>query len=170
MKYRAMLLLLSLVWGCAGADEITENQTIRCKKFIQENPVIDTTTDEMGLVGMWQGIAGLKGCIDLWEYDKEVFLRPGQKELRVWMIRKRLTSHRLRTNFVNHDPLVQSLKTLVGLHAEIADGFMDGRVDLRIYLVVAGAASSSGRYLAEQIEAKYGKGRHVIKRPKVVPW
>lgn len=169
MRYSALALLFFLIVPAAGAG-VPDAYVVRCKQFMQDNPVILANADEMGLVGMWQEIDGLKGCVDLWRANKSVFSRPGQGELRPWMIHKRLNGYVRHVGFPHDDPLVSSLQTLIRLHTSVAEGFMDGRVNDSTYLAVASSTSTAGRYLAEQIEAKYGKGRRVIKRSKPAPW
>lgn len=167
---KAIFILLIAIYGHVSADEITEISLKKSKEFVRENPLITKTVDEMGLVDMWQRVEGIKNLIEAWYSDRSVFERPGKDELRSRMIYKRIRSHRRYRNFATDDTLVRSLKGLIGLHANIATDRMSGRVGSSVYLDVAITVISSGRYLAERIEAKYGKGRKVLKTQKPLNW
>ena len=140
------------------------------KTFMKEKPLITKDVDELGLVLMWERIKTLNKMIWLYKEDRSYFSRQGKYAPRIWDINKRIWSHRLHSTPSHSDPLVDSLIKMIQLHAIFADLRMDGKVTYSIYNDVAYYVINTGRYFAEQVEKKYGKGKTVLKPIPEFTW
>ena len=133
------------------------------KTFLKEKPLITKNVNELGLVLMWERIETLKKMIWLYKEDKTYFSRQGKYAPRIWNINKRIWSHQLHSTPSHDDALVDSLIKMIKLHATFARLRMDGKLAYNNYDDVAHYVINTGRYLAEQVEKKYGKGKTVLK-------
>jgi len=139
--------------------------------FVKENPVIDKNVDVLGLVDMWQRIDGLSTMINLFHNDESYFLMSGKYTPRQFDIHNRINSHaQYGTIYYKDDPDVEILKSMVRMHWSFAISVMDGKVSFATYNEVTSFIKSSGRYIAERIEAKYGNGKTVLKPIPELEW
>ncbi|MBL1321523.1 MAG: hypothetical protein COA63_010760 [Methylophaga sp.] len=139
--------------------------------FVDEFPVITEKVDALGLVDMWQRIDGISTMIFLYKQDKSYFLRPGEGELRVFHIHQRINSHgRYGTIYRDGDAEVEILRHMVRTHWSFAMSEMEGKLKYGVYSQVTELIKSTGKYTAERVEARYGKGKKVLKPEPDSSW
>ena len=165
MKYfiYLLILLLPVTSFATDFDKPEEVDVTQAKAFIKDYPLVNNKVDELGLVDLWQRIEGLSNLISVWDSKHDAFNRQGPDELRLWHIRKRIWSHKLYAKYNGDDEQVKALAAIIRLHAKIAGRYMNDEIKFSPYADVAAYAESSGRYHAEYIEKKYGKGNDVQK-------
>lgn len=147
---------LLVISGWAHADEVTELFVKKGKTFVSEHPVLASdSNDQDDLVRLWVQVEGLKQLIQLYVSDPDAFARPGDGELRPWMVHKRIASHHsIAAKFLrSDDPYVRGLAQMLYTHAALARMHLDGRTDAGGYAEVAGLVQSHGRFIATQVNA-----------------
>jgi hypothetical protein len=162
MKWFLYILVLLLPVNSLATDfvELEETDVTRAKTFVKEYPLVTNELDELGLVDLWQRIEGLHNLISVWDTNQAAFSQSGPDELRIWLwqIRKRIWSHLIYAKYIGDDEQVKALVAMIRLHATFAERYLAEEIRFSSYAVVAEYAESNGRYLAEQIVKKYGKG------------
>lgn len=162
MKWFLYITVLLLPVNSFATDsvELAITDVTRAKTFVKDYPLVRNELDEAGLVDLWQRIEGLHNLISVWDTNQAAFSQSGPDELRIWLwqIRKRIWSHQIHAKYIGDDEQVKALVAMIRLHAIFADRYMGDEIRYSYYADVAEYAESNGRYLAEQIEKKYGKG------------
>ena len=133
--------------------------------FLKEQKKITGEVDEIGLVSLWQQMGGIKTLIFL--KSKGALSKEMDKELAV---RVALLPKNLNKAIDHSDPVVQSLARLLRINGKFAEKSMDRRIDYYDYSDVASYTIEHGRVLAEMVEAKYGKGKKIIKPQPQATW
>jgi len=123
----------------------------KAREFVRENPIVNKVeqTPRQVLI-FWRRIDGLKNMLQL----EWIGVLP--ENLR-WQLNWRLNSHGyLRAiAFMQGDPQVYALASLVNLHTKVALAHLDARADNRIYAEVTFAVSNIGYPIFEAIAPKY---------------
>lgn len=157
---KTIIFIITACLSCSlAADEITDMYVNKAKKFVANNPVIENKVDAVGVVKMWLRVEGLNNLVTLLHGYRQEFERPGEGELRPFMVHKRLHSHQTKLPLVLDDDVVASLVELIKLHGYTGTALLDGRIDTGTYHAVASYVVAHGRVLAKQVEEKYADGK-----------
>jgi len=157
-KYFIVLAALLFFHSHALAGPVLDDDKKEATVFLKEQKRILNEVDEVGLLVLWQQMSGIKSLVFL--KSKGALSAEMDKELAV---RVALLPKNLNKVIDHPDPLVQSLARLLRLNEKFAYKSMNRTIDYYEYSDVANYTIEHGRVLAEMVEAKYGKGKKIIK-------